>query len=136
MGISILKNAFVSINGVDLSDHVKSVKLDVGAKLEDSTSMSDNTEINIAGLKSWSADVEFVQDFATSSVDATLFPLIGAAAFTIILRPDAGAVSTSNPNYTGLVVMDAYSPLGNSVGDLATTNATFKSAGDISRATA
>jgi len=48
----------------------------------DDTVMGDTTRSNIAGLLNWSIDVEFLQDFASAKVDATLFALVGSASFT------------------------------------------------------
>ena len=130
----VLTNAFVSIAGTDLSDHVESVALNYEAEGQDATSMSDLTRIMLGGLKNWSIDVNFRQDFASSSVDDTLFSIVGTQV-TVIVRPDAGSVSTTNPNFTGTALVQSYNPLGNSVGDVAAAPVTLMSAGTLSRAT-
>jgi hypothetical protein len=43
-------------------------------------------------------------------------------------------VGATNPNWTGTGILETYPPLGNSVGDLSTTTATFQSAGTLTRA--
>ena len=131
----VLTDASVTINSVDLSDHVKSVNLDYTAAGEDDTVMGDDTKSSIAGLLEWNLSVEFAQDHAASNVDATLFPLIGAAGFTVIVRPTSASVSATNPNFTGTAILTSYPPIGGSVGDFATTSAEFASAGTLSRAT-
>lgn len=136
MALLVLKNAFVSVNSVDLSDHVKQVTLKNAAESLDNTAMSATYKSKQAGLKEWSVEVEFYQDFAAAKVDATLNGLLGAAAFPIEVRPDAGAASTTNPKYTGNVVLLDYEPFGGSVGDLVTTKVTFEGAGTMTRATA
>ena len=98
--------------------------------------MSANSKQRIAGLKDWSVDVELNQDFAAASVDATLFPLVGAAAFAIEIRPDAGAVSATNPKFTGNALLESYPPISGSVGELATVSITLQGDGDLTRATA
>ena len=135
MAAFVFTDASVVINAVDLSDHVKSVTVDYSAASEDDTVMGDDTKSSIAGLKEWSMSVEFAQDHAANNVDATLFPLIGAAAFTVTVRPTSAAVSATNPNFTGLCILSSYPPMGGSVGDFATTTAEFASAGTLSRAT-
>lgn len=127
-------NGFCSINGVDLSAFTRSVNINYSAELLDETNMGDDTRVNKGGLKNWSAEVEFNQDFAASSTDVSLFSLVGTT-FTVIFRPTASAVSTTNPNFTGTGILESYNPLGNSVGDLATANITIQSAGTLSRAT-
>lgn len=128
-------NGFVSINGVDLSAYTRSVTINYSAEMLDETAMADTTRVNLGGLKNWSMEFEFNQDFASSATDVSLFSLVGTAS-TLIVRPTASAVSTTNPNYTGSGILESYTPFGNSVGDLATANAMFVSAGALSRATA
>lgn len=135
MSTFVLTNAFVSIDGNDVSDHVSQVTLPYACDEVDDTHMADDTHQMIAGLKTWSADIEFSQDFAASNLDSILFPLVGAAAFTVIIRPLATSVSTSNPNYTGSAILSSYPPLGGSVGDKAKTTAHLAAAGTLSRAT-
>src|SRR5713226_8906663 len=118
MATQVLKNAFVLINAVDLSDHVKQVTLNYDADMKDNTAMGMSTKSNLPGLKNWDATIEFFQDYAASKVDVTLFPLIGAAAFAIEIRPDTGARSVTNPGYTATGILQSYnSPVAGNVGD-------------------
>src|SRR3972149_951703 len=117
----VLKNAYVMINAVDLSDHVKSVTINYKAELLDDTAMGDDGRSRIAGLLDWDADVEFFQDYASAKVVATLFPLVGAAAFAVKIRAVNGAIATTNPEYQGNAVLESYQPVGGSVGDNAMT---------------
>lgn len=136
MAVLVLTDAEVVINSVDLSDHVKEVTLDYNADMLESTSMGDGTHENTPGLKDWKLDVEFYQDFAGSKVDATLFPLIGAAAFAVEVRPSKTSVrSATNPMFGGNVVLESYPVLGNSVGEMAMSKASFRPAGALSRTT-
>ena len=127
MATTVLTNAFVSIDGNDVSDHVRSVTLNYAADMIEDTNMGDSTHIRLGGLKDWSIEAEFAQDFAASNLDSILFPLVGTT-FPVIVRPDAGAVSTSNPNYSGTGILETYPPLGNPVGELATTTVTIQAA--------
>lgn len=136
MAVFVLKNCFVKLNAVDLSDHVRSVTLNYEAADLDTTAMSDNSQNRIAGLKDWSAEIEFNQDHAAASVDATLFSLVGAAAFAVEFRSDAGAVAATNPKYTGNAILTSYPPIGGSVGDVSTAKVTVMGDGDLTRATA
>ena len=132
----ILKDASLVLNSVDLSDHIKSVTIDYSADQEEATAMGDDTHVNIAGLKKWSVSVEFHQDYAASSVDATLFPLVGADAFTVVIKPKSDAVSATNPSYSGSATLEDYgSVVGGDVGSLASTSVSLQSAGTLTRAT-
>jgi hypothetical protein len=131
----IYRNAFLSINGVDLSPYVRSLSLPYNAELQDDTGMGDVTRRNKPGLLTWSVDIEFKQDFSAGAVDATMFPLVGADAFPVIIKPKNEAVSATNPQFSGSGVVESYQPLGGSTGDLATAPATIQCAGTLSRAT-
>lgn len=127
-------DAKVTINSVDLSDHVRQVKLSIEADDLENTAMGADFKSRIGGLKDWSVDLEFNQDFAASKVDATVFPLIGDVT-AIEIVPVNDTVSATNPKYSGNVLVKEYSPLDGSVGDLATTSFTWPGAGDLSRST-
>lgn len=134
MGEVVFTNAFVSLKAIDLSDHVRSVTLDYSSEPADITAMSLTTRKRIGGLKDWSISIEFNQDYAASEVDATLFDEIGNT-IAIELRPDAGAVSQTNPKFTGTALLESYPPMGGSVGDVHTTTAQLSAASDLIRAT-
>lgn len=137
MPTMVYTDAFVEINSIDLSDHVKSVTLNYEAELLDDTVMgTSGTRSNKPGLKNWSLEVEFLQDYAAASVDATLFGLIGANAFPIEVRPTSAARSATNPGFTGNAVLESYPPLTGEVGALGTASASFKCASNLTRATA
>ena len=135
MATFVYTEASVGVHSVELSDHVKSCTLNYEAEMLDDTVMGDTTRSNIAGLLNWSIDVEFLQDFASAKVDATLFSLVGAAAFTVTVKPTSASVSATNPSFSGSAVLESYPPMSGSVGDLETASATFRSAGTLARAT-
>lgn len=129
-------DCFLSYNSVDLSAWVKEVNLTYEAETLDETAMSDTTRKNLGGLLNWSASVTFKQDFAASAPDVSLFSRVGLTA-TLIIRPVAStSVGATNPNYTGTALLKSYKPLGNGVGDLATTSIELACAGALSRAVA
>jgi len=129
----ILKNASVVVNGTDLSAYVKEVNLPQGCKMEDDTVMGDDTEASAAGLLTWSISVTFKQAYGAGLVDATLSALLGAAAFSVVVKPDSGAVAAGNPSWTGNAVLSSYAPVGGRVGVNQTTQAVFNSAGTLTR---
>lgn len=135
MAIAVTKTVFLSV-GVDLSAYVLDARLEAGAESIDVTALGTDTgRIFMAGLKTFTLNVEFQQDYAASKVDATLAPLLGAAAFAVVLRPSSGAKSATNPEWTGNWILESYNPVSNRVGELQTASAVFRPAGAISRAT-
>lgn len=129
----VLKDYSVTINAVDLSDHVESVSVNYEAEIVEKTSMGEGSKTRLPGLLDGSFDVTFRQDYAASSVDATLFPLIGAAAFAIELRPTSAVVSATNPKFTGNALLATYNPMGGSIGELAAASASFMMDGVLAR---
>lgn len=135
MAKMVLTNASLVINSVDLSSSVKSVTLSYDADMQESTTMGAGTHTFLGGLKNWKMDVEFMQDFAASLVDATIFPIVGTAV-TVALKPVNAATSATNPLYSGTGIISTYTPIGNSVGDIAMAPVTISPAGTLTRATA
>ena len=131
----VLTNAQVVINSVDLSDHVRSVTIDYSAETPDATTMGALAKRRLPGLLDWKVDIELNQDFAASSVDATLFPLVGAAAFPISILPVNSSVASTNPNYNGNCLLATYPPLGGNVGEVATAKCSFVGSGVLNRST-
>lgn len=136
MAVHKFYNAYVSINSVDLSDHVKSVTLNTGAESLDATKMSDTTRNFIGGLLTATLSIDFEQDYASAKVDATIAAVGLGASTAIEIRPDAGSVSSTNPKWTGSWVLTSYQPVGGTVGDLHMTQLQCVPAGAVTRATA
>lgn len=115
----VLTNAQVLLNAVDLSNHVDTVTINYTAAEVDSSSMGSAGVARLPGLKDWTVDIIFAQDYALSSVDATIFPLVGTQ-FSVEVRPVNGARSTTNPAFVGNGLLGSYSPMGQKVGALNT----------------
>jgi hypothetical protein len=130
MATLIYTDAYLSVNAVVLSSWCRSLTINYEAEmLDDTTFGTTGTRSNRPGLKNWSMEAEFLQDFAAGAVDATLFGLIGAVPFPIEARPTSAVVSATNPKYTGNAVLETYPPLTGEVGALGTVSATFRSGG-------
>ena len=130
----VFTDGFVQINAVDLSDHVKSVVLDTGIETQDDTVMGDDTRSSSAGLSTWGVEIEFLQDYAASSVDATISPIVGTVV-AIEIRPTSATVSSTNPKRTGNGLVASYNPVAGTVGDQAMASVSITSSGTLTRAT-
>lgn len=126
-------NAHVSINSVDLSDHVRSVTLNYEAESLDETAMGNTNRIHKAGLTNWTLTVNFFQDYAANEIDASLFSLVGAAAFPIAVRKDTGAIAADNPEYQGNAILTSYQPMGGTIGEMEMAPVTFQAASALTR---
>ena len=131
----MLTNAQVTVNGVDLSDHVDSVEVQTNVDDVDITAMGASAHQHAPGLRNDKITVNFLQDFAAGKVDATLFPLLGNTGFTVKVVPVATTVSTTNPSYTATCVLFTYNPLSGKVGERSDTSVEFQATGLIVKAT-
>jgi hypothetical protein len=135
MATLVYTNAFIQINAVDMSSHAESVGLNYASEMQDETAMGDSTRVRKGGLKDWSIDVNWHQNFAAGAVDATLFSLVGTTV-CVEMRPQNICSTAINPIFSGIGVIESYNPMGGSVGALLDAPTTIQSAGDLSRATA
>lgn len=134
MAALVWRDAFLSVNGVDLSAYVQELTLDYGAEMLDATVMGDSTRVNKGGLKTWSVGVTFKQILTTAGPEDTLFNLVGTSA-TIVIKPTNAATTDSNPSYTGVAALETYNPGSGAVGVLHQAQASFQSAGTLARST-
>jgi len=125
----------VTINGTDFSTSLNSVELSQEADDLETTAFGSSWRTRIGGLKQASLTLNFMQDFAAGSVDATLNPLLGTLA-TVVLKPNGTTVGTTNPSYTMTCLVTQYSPFASSVGDVATLSVSWPVSGSVVRATA
>ncbi|MGW2206755.1 hypothetical protein [Streptomyces sp. NPDC001774] len=131
MAKQVLRDVYIEINNVDLSSHVNSVEISMEKAEVDSSNFGNGTSESVHGLKSDAITVNFHQDFAASSVDATLYPLYNnETSFPVLIRGTSASVSATNPEYTATCKLFAYQPLNGSIGDLSETSVEFKPQGD------
>ena len=125
----------VTINGTNFSTNLNSVELALESDSVETTAFGGTFRESIGGLKSGSLTLQFMQDFAVGTVDATLFPLFNTLA-TVVIVPTSGTVTSSNPSYTAICLANSYTPHASSVGDIATFSVTWPTSGTVTRATA
>lgn len=123
----------VSINGTQFGTSLNSAELTIEADDLETTAFGGTFRTRVGGLKSASVTLNFMQDFAAASVDATLNSLVGSIA-TVVIIPAGESVSATNPSYTATCLVTQYSPFASSVGDLATFSITWPVSGTVVRA--
>lgn len=130
----VLTNPSITINSVDLSDHVASVTIETTFDEVETTAFGQTGKTRVAGLSDSNISFDFHQDFAAASVEATIYPLLGTTT-TVVIKPTNGAASSTNPSYTATCLVTQWSPLGGGVGELATASVTWPVSGTITKAT-
>lgn len=130
----VLTNAYVTINSVNLSDHIASITLTTTDDVVDTTAFSSTAaRTRVAGLADNSVAIEFHQDYATSSVEATIYPLLGSTT-AVVVKPNGSTTADDNPSYSFTALVSEWTPLGGAVGELATASVTWPISGAITKA--
>ena len=130
----VLTDASITINSISLGNRANSVELNFEVDSVEITAFGDSGHKFTGGLQNVSCNIEFMQDFAASNVEATIYPLVGTTT-TVEIKPTSGAVSATNPSYT---ISDAFlashQPVSGAVGELAMTSLSF-TGGTLAKAT-
>lgn len=136
MAKMVLLNEYIALNSTDLSTYCNKAELQIEVESKEVTTFgSAGAKEFIGGLKSGTLALEFKQDFGVGLLDAILWPLLGTVV-TFEVRPTSSAASTSNPKYTGSVLITGHNPITGGVGDEASMSLSFPTTGAIARATA
>ena len=133
MAKHVLKDAVVTVNSVDLTDHVSSVTVETTTPEVEVTSMGDDFQSVIRGIPSAQITVSFFQDYAAAEVDATLWPLSTTdTPFPVAVKVTSAAISATNPEYQmASALLMNYSPISGDIGSANTTEVTFINAGQL-----
>lgn len=136
MAKTVLTVEYVSINAVDESANIKKGELTLESDAQDTTTFGDaGWKTFLGGLKSGTLDLDVLNDVAASQIDGRLFALFGTVvAFEV--RVSNAVVGTSNPKYTGSVLINKHQPVGGSVGDVNAFSLSLPTTGAVARATA
>lgn len=118
-----IKNAIVSIDGVEYSDAITSATLTATSEDTVWTPVSGNIQTSTGALK-WTATIEFGQDAtANTTLQAKLLSLHGLNK-TVVIKP----TGTTTQSWTFTATIKAPTTLGGGVG-IATSSATFPVSG-------
>jgi hypothetical protein len=136
MAKMVFTNGSIQVNGVDLSDHVADITLDLKVADVDITAMGDGGKKRLPGLQDDQIQVTFWQDFAAAEVDATLYPIFtGGTAVTVKVWANGTSSSSTNPYYSASAVLIDYPPVAGAVGSGLQSKVTFAISGTVTRGT-
>lgn len=102
MAIIVDTSGFMSVAGVDLSDHIKKVTVAGGQETREVTAMGKTYKVSRAGLGTPKITAELFGDAASGSVNATLRALIAAntSGVTVLVKEFNTATTVVNPSFT------------------------------------
>ena len=134
MAIYMNETVTVTVNSVDLTDHITSIDFTETVSEIETTAMGDANVTRIGGLKDGSVSISWHQDFASSEVYATLNPLLGSTT-TVLVKPTSGAVSATNPSKSVSCLVTELPFVSGAVGELATFDTSWPFTGVVTTAT-
>lgn len=125
----ILRDAFITVDGVNLSNHFSEISVDSEKDEQDVTGFGSAYKEIELGLGDGTITGTVNQDYDAASVDATLWPIHQSnAKVPIVVRPTSLPVGATNPEYRMTGVLPSYSPVSGSVGEPSTTEVSFRNA--------
>ncbi len=129
-------NAWVRVNGVDVSNHVSECSVKLTAADIDTTAMGAGGRQRMQGLRDDAFNLTVFSDFSANSIDATLAPLMtGGSLFLVEVAAAGTTISSTNPKYSGTCILTEYDPIAGKVGDAMMTPVTLPVNGYITRST-
>lgn len=134
MAIFMNETVTVTVNSVDLTDHITSVDFIENASEIETTSMGDANVTRIGGLKDGSVRISWHQDYAASEVYATLNPLLGTTT-TVVVKPTSAAVGATNPSKSVSALVSELPFISGDVGSLSVFDTNWNFSGAVTTAT-
>ena len=134
MAVFLNNGVVVTVNSVDLSNHVTSVTLNRTFDELEVTAMGDNGHKFVKGLEASSLTIDFLNDTASANVLATLQAAWGTSV-TVTLKQTSAATSATNPLYTMTCLVNNTTDINGAVADLGTQSVTWTVNGTIAVST-
>lgn len=131
----VLLDAQLSIANNDLTDWCSKIELsDEFEKKVTTTFGSGGAQEHEGGLEEFEISIDFKQDYDDNAIDDIMWAL-RRQKVTFTTRAMEDAVSSSNPQYSGLLVVTKWVPLAGAVGDVGEASVTYPGSGPLARAT-
>jgi hypothetical protein len=135
MAVFMSNGVVLTVNAVDLSNHVTSCSINRSFDELEVTAMGDSGHKFVKGLEASSITIDFLNDTATSNVLQTLQAAWGTNV-TVTAKQTSAATSPTNPLYTMTCLVNNTTDINGAVGDLSTQSLTFNVSGTIAVTTA
>ena len=134
MAVFMSNGVVLTVNAVDLSNHVTAVTINRSFDELEVTAMGDSGHKFVKGLEASSITIDFLNDTATSNVLQTLQAAWGTNV-TVTAKQTSAATSATNPLYTMTCLVNNTTDINGAVGDLSTQSLTLNVSGTIAVST-
>ncbi len=135
MAVFLNNGVVLTVNSVDLSDHVTAVTINRTFDELEVTAMGDSGHKFVKGLEASSITIDFLNDTATDEVLQTLNSTWGTNV-TVTVKQTSAATSATNPLYTMTALVNNTTDINGAVADLSTQSVTWNVSGTIAVTTA
>jgi hypothetical protein len=135
MAVFLNNGVKLTVNAVDLSDHVQSITINRNFQELAVTAMGDSGVKAVKGLEESSITIDFLNDTASSNVLQTLQAVWGTST-TVTVKQTSAATSATNPLYTMTCLVNGTTDINGAVGDLGMQSVTWNVNGTIAITTA
>jgi hypothetical protein len=130
MAVFLNNGVVLTVNAVDLSDHVTAISIQRTFEELTVTAMGDSGQRRVKGLEDSSVTIDFLNDTAAGEVLATLQAAYGTNVTVTAKQTDA-AVSATNPLYTMTCLVNNLTDINGAVGDIGTQSVTWSVSGTV-----
>ena len=130
MAVFLNNGVVLTVNSVDLSDHVTAVTINRTFDELEVTAMGDSGHKFVKGLEASSITIDFLNDTATGEVLPTLQAAWGTNV-TVTVKQSSAATSATNPLYTMTALVNNTTDINGAVADLSTQSVTWNVSGTI-----
>ena len=135
MAVFLNNGVVLTVNAVDLSDHVTAITINRNFQELAVTAMGDSGVKAVKGLEESSITIDFLNDTASSEVLQTLQAVWGTST-TVTVKQTSAATSATNPLYTMTCLVNGTTDINGAVGDLGMQSVTWNVNGTIAITTA
>jgi len=135
MAVFLNNGVVLTVNAVDLSDHVTAVTINRNFDELEVTAMGDSGHKFVKGLEASSITIDFLNDTASAETLQTLQAVWGTST-TITVKQTSAATSATNPLYTMTCLINGTTDINGSVADLGMQSVTWNVNGTIAITTA
>ena len=124
MAVFLSNGVVVTLNSVDLSDHVTSATINRVFEELEVTAMGDSARRYAKGLETSTVTLDFLNDTAAGEVLATLQAAWGTTV-PLTLKQTSAAISATNPEYQTTILVNNTQDVNGAVGDISSQSITF-----------
>lgn len=137
MAAEIIRDAKVQIATFDFANFCKSCTINYTVPTQEVTGMGDTAKRFVLDIPAWTADIEYTDDFALTSVNSMIWTWItGAVEVAFKARKSDTAIGPTNPEFQGNVLVLSAQVFAAGVGQVAGGRLSLQGSGGLIRAVA